>query len=69
MNYFSRFKNVGTIIAMAGLVGMLLTQFGVDIDIEWLDTTIKIICNILIVLGICNNPDSAGLDIPIKKVK
>ncbi len=69
MNYLNRFKNVGTIIAMAGLVGMLLTQFGVDIDVEWLDTTIKIICNILIVLGICNNPDNKGLDIPIKKVQ
>lgn len=67
-DYLKRFKNVGTIISCVGLIGLLLTQFGVTIDLEWLDNTTKIVCTLLIVLGICNNPDSIGLDLPTKNL-
>ncbi len=66
--YFNRFKNVGTILSVVGLIGLLLVQFGVSIDLEWLDTTAKIACSLLVVLGICNNPDTSGLDLPTNKL-
>ena len=63
--YFERFKNVGTIISLAALIGLLLVQFGVHIDTVWLDTTVKIICAVLVILGVCNNPTNSGIDLPV----
>lgn len=48
-----------------GFVGLLLNQFGINVDLQLLNTTINIVCSILVVLGICNNPHTSGLDIPI----
>lgn len=50
--YFNRFKNVGTVLSIEGLVGLLITQFGIKIDLVWLDNIAKIICSILVILGI-----------------
>lgn len=63
--YLSRFKNVGTVISITSLVGLLLVQFGVKVDTEWLNATIKIVCALGIALGIMNNPDTKGLDLPV----
>lgn len=65
--YLERFKNTGTIMALVGATGLLLNQFGIKIDLEWLNTTFNIICSILVILGICNDPNSPGLDLPSKK--
>lgn len=65
--FLQRFKNPGTVISLVGLVGLLLIQFGVDIDMEWLDTTTKLACSICIVLGVMNNPETPGIDMPKKK--
>lgn len=62
--YIKRFSNVGTIISVVGLVGLLLVQFGINVDMVWLENTIKIVCGLFVVLGICNNPDTNGLDLP-----
>ena len=62
-----RFKNVGTIMALVGMFGLLANQFGIDIDIEWLDQTADIVCTILVLLGVMNNPATKGLDNPFKK--
>lgn len=64
MEYLKRFKNTGTIMSLVGLVGLLLLQFGVNIDIDWLNTTANLVCSILVVLGVCNNPTTKGIDIP-----
>lgn len=64
IEYLSRFKNVGTILSVVGLIGLLLLQFGINIDLDWLNTTTKIVCSLLVVLGICNNPNTEGLDLP-----
>ena len=64
LNYLERFKNVGTIISFVGFIGLLLNQFGLNVDLQWLNTTINIICSILVVLGICNSPHTSGLDLP-----
>ncbi len=65
--YLKRFKNPATIIALVGTIGLLLNQFGLDVDLVWLDDTIKIFCTILVILGIVNNPESAGVDLPKKQ--
>lgn len=64
LNYLEKFKNTGTIISLVGFVGLLLNQFGVNVDLQWLNTTINIVCSILVVLGICNNPHTDGLNLP-----
>jgi phi LC3 family holin len=69
VNYLERFKNTGTIISLVGFIGLLLNQFGVNIDLQWLNATINIVCSILVVLGICNNPHTSGLDLPKKDDK
>lgn len=65
--YLERFKNTGTIMALAGAIGLLLNQFGLKIDLDWLNTTFNIICTILVLLGVCNNPETPGIDLPSKK--
>lgn len=64
MDYLERFKNTGTLMSLIGLLGMLFIQFGFDINIDWLNDTALIVCNILVILGICNNPTTKGLDLP-----
>ena len=65
LSYLEKLKNTGTIIALGGLVGSLLIQFGFNFDSETFNNIIKIICNILVILGICNNPTTSGLDLPV----
>jgi len=67
LNYLERFKNTGTIISLVGFIGLLLNQFGLNVDLQWLNATINIVCSILVILGICNNPHTSGLDIPTTK--
>lgn len=65
--WLARFKNTGTIIALVGAVGIVLQQFGVEVDHVWLNDTITAICTVLVILGIANDPNTKGLDTPIKK--
>lgn len=64
-----RFKNAGTLVSLASLIGLLLIQFGVNIDLNWLDKTMQIICSIGILLGVFNNPDTGGIDLLKRGVK
>ena len=65
--WLTRFKNTGTIIALVGAVGIVLQQFGVEVDHVWLNNTITAICTVLVILGIANDPNTKGLDTPTKK--
>lgn len=69
LEYIKRFKNTGTVISLVGLIGILLVQLGLDINLDWLNKTINIICSILVVLGICNDPKTSGLDLPTSSTK
>lgn len=62
--YLKRFQNTGTIIALVAAVGLVLQQFGVKIDMEWLNNTVTAICAVLVILGIANNPTTGGIDMP-----
>lgn len=63
-NYLKRFQNVGTILAIVGAIGLILQQFGLKIDMEWLNNTATAICSLLVLLGVANNPESDGIDLP-----
>lgn len=69
LNYLKRFQNVGTIIALVGAIGLVLKQFGIEVDTKWLNDTTTAICYVLIILGIVNNPDTPGIDIPTIKIQ
>ena len=62
-----KMENVGTIIALVGAIGLVLKQFGIEVDTKWLNDTTTAICYVLIILGIVNNPDTPGIDIPTIK--
>ena len=66
-NYLKRFQNVGTILAIVGAIGLILQQFGYKVDMEWLNNTATAICSLLVLLGIANNPQSSGIDLPMVK--
>lgn len=65
--YLERFKNVGTVMSLVGAVGLLLQQFGYNINLEWLNNVATTVCSILVILGICNNPNTPGMDLPRKE--
>ena len=69
LNYLKRFQNVGTIIALVGAIGLVLKQFGIEVDAKWLNDTTTAICYVLIILGIANNPDTPGVDLPTTKIQ
>ena len=66
-NYMKRFQNVGTILAIVGAIGLILQQFGYKVDMEWLNNTATAICSLLVLLGIANDPQSSGIDLPMVK--
>lgn len=66
-NYLQRFKNSGTIISLVGLIGILLNQLGFAVDVDWLNAITNTLCSIFIILGICNDPNTAGIDLPVSK--
>ena len=59
-----RLKNPGTIIAVVSAVLLILTNTGVEVDNEQVIIITKAICSIGVILGILNNPDTPGLDLP-----
>ena len=68
-NLLEKLKNPGVLVGVVSLVGLLLVQFGVKVDLVWLDETIKIACALGIAVGVINNPDTPGVDNPFKKIK
>ena len=52
----SRLNNKGTIIALVALVVTLVIQFGVDVDANKYTDIATTVCNILILLGVLNDP-------------
>lgn len=47
--------NTKSLMALVGTFGLLANQFGLGIDIEWLEATMNLVCTILIILGVANN--------------
>ena len=69
-NYMKRFQNVGTILAIVGVIGLILQYLGYKVDMEWLNNVATAVCSLLVLLGIANNPENSGIDLPmVKKTK
>ena len=41
--WLQRFRNTGTLIALVGAIGIVLQQFGIKVDMTWLNNTITAI--------------------------
>lgn len=67
--WLQRFRNTGVLISLVGAIGIVLQQFGVEVDQVWLNNTITAICAVLVILGIANDPNTGGLDTPVAKKK
>lgn len=65
-NILNKLKNPQITIFLVLQIGMLLMQFGIDVNNEWLNNTMVIICSILVVLGVMNNPNTKGFN-PLEK--
>lgn len=63
-----RLKNTGTLVSVACAGGLLLNQFGLNIELEWLNTTINLVCTLGIALGVLNDTTTKGLDNPFKYI-
>ncbi|MBW6409996.1 hypothetical protein [Clostridium weizhouense] len=59
-----RIKNSGTIITLVSLIILILTTNGILVDSERVINTVQAICSIGVILGILNNPETDGLDLP-----
>ena len=66
-NYMKRFQNVGTILAIVGVIGLILQYLGYKVDMEWLNNVATAVCSLLVLLGIANNPENSGIDLPMVK--
>ena len=63
--WLKRFRNPGVLVSLVGAIGIVLQQFGVEVDQVWLNNTITAICTVLVILGIANDPNTNGLDTPV----
>ena len=66
-NYFNRFRNPATLIGITGYILTILSTFGITIDNDSVMTVIQSICAICVMLGILNNPETSGIDLPKTK--
>lgn len=64
--YLKRLKNPATIIGLFGYVLTILSTLGFTIDNEAVMTIIQSVCAICILLGILNNPETSGIDLPTR---
>ena len=62
--YWSRLKNPTVVLAIAGYIIVILTNLGVSVNNNTVLTIINAICSILVLLGIMNNPENGGIDLP-----
>lgn len=63
----NRLKNPGTVVAIVSAVLLILTSLGIEIENEQVMTIVKAVCSIGIALGVMNNPETPGLDLPFNK--
>ena len=67
--YLKRLKNPATIIGIASYILIMLSEFDIQIDNERVMIVVKCLAGIFILLGILNNPETSGIDIPAKTIE
>ena len=68
-NLLERLKNPGVLMGTGCFLAAIFIQFRVDIDIKWVEETLKLICGLGVLLGLLNNPETPKIDNPFKKLK
>lgn len=64
--YLKRLKNPSTIIGIFGYTLTIFSTLGFSINNEAIMTIVQSICAIAVLLGILNNPETSGIDLPKK---
>lgn len=62
--YLERLKNPATIIGISGHILTIISTIGIQINNQAIMTIIQCICSISVLLGILNNPETTGIDLP-----
>ncbi|MFQ6806479.1 MAG: hypothetical protein ACLRT5_17975 [Lachnospiraceae bacterium] len=64
--YLKRLSNPATIIGITGYLLTIISTLGIPVDNDAVMTIIQSICAICVLLGILNNPETSGIDLPSK---
>lgn len=67
--YLARLKNPGVIMAIVGYVIVILLNCGIEVDNAAVTNIANAVCSIMVVLGVMNNSDTDGVDLPTTKSK
>lgn len=67
--YLARLKNPATVLAIVGYVITILFTMKVQVDSDAITVIATSVCGICILLGIMNNPETKGIDLPTNKDK
>lgn len=62
----SRLKNTGTIVSLVSAGLMIYTNLGGQIDSQQVLYIVNTLCSVGVALGVLNNPQTKGLDMPFK---
>ncbi len=67
----NKFRTEAKVLAILTVVGLLLVQFGVKLDLEWYNETVQLVVTLLTLVGVVvsakNNPTTPGIDIKSNK--
>ena len=65
------FRTEAKLLALATVIGALLTQFGVKLDLAWYNETVNLVVTLLTLIGVVvsakNNPTTKGIELIKKK--
>ena len=67
--YLERLKNPATVLAIVGYVITILFNAGLQVDSDAITTITTSVCGICVLLGVMNNPETKGIDLPNNKDK
>jgi uncharacterized membrane protein len=67
----NKFREEAKILAIFTVIGLLVVQFGVNLNLEWYNETVELVITLLTLTGIVvsakNDPTTRGIDNPFKK--
>lgn len=63
-NYLKRLKNPATIVAICGYLLTIFSSLGLSVNSDVIMSIVNSICAICVLLGILNNPETDGIDLP-----
>ena len=64
--YLERLENPATIIGITGYALTILSTLGFNIDNDAVLAVVNSLCAICVLLGLLNNPETSGIDLPNK---